>query len=151
MKTGKKIRAFEGHTEWVTGVCISSSGDELLTCSRDNTAILWSMETGGKMKVLISGDNEKLFVESSVRDFLISPNGYIFAIDDKYNVRLCVMDITAEVLECNDVLRFDKRLDHPDLIVSKVNKEMHPLEVDTEFTFFRNKVPLKMPIDNYMV
>ena len=123
MKTGKKIRTFEGHTEPVTGVCMSSSGDVLVTCSADKTAILWDMKTGKKIKLLIiSGSNEELFV--SHVQLLMSTNGYIFSVDDKYNVRLCITDI-ADAEEYNDALQFNERVDRPDLILSKVSSCSH--------------------------
>ena len=50
MRSGKIIRTFEGHTNFLSGVCISSSGDELVTCSWDKTAILWDMKTGKKIR-----------------------------------------------------------------------------------------------------
>ena len=80
----------------------------------------------------------------------MSTNGSIFSVDDKYNVRLCITDI-AGAEEYNDALQFNERVDRPDLILSKVSKELQPLEVDADFTFFRNRIPLEMPIDNYLV
>jgi len=38
---GKKLRTFQGHTDWVMGVAVSGNGKHVLTGSGDKTAVLW--------------------------------------------------------------------------------------------------------------
>ncbi len=40
------LKVLRGHTDWVFTVAISTDGAKILSGSSDNTARVWSMETG---------------------------------------------------------------------------------------------------------
>jgi Tol biopolymer transport system component len=50
--TGRELRRFEGHTDWVPHVAFSPDGRALATGSRDNTAKLWDVATGRERMTL---------------------------------------------------------------------------------------------------
>jgi RNA polymerase sigma factor (sigma-70 family) len=50
--TGKELRRFEGHTDWVPHVAFSPDGKILATGGRDTTAKLWDVATGQVMLTL---------------------------------------------------------------------------------------------------
>jgi WD40 repeat protein len=50
MATGKEIRSFKGHTDWVTTVAISPDGKRALSGSNDTTVRVWDLETGTELK-----------------------------------------------------------------------------------------------------
>jgi dipeptidyl aminopeptidase/acylaminoacyl peptidase len=52
--TGRELRRFEGHTDWVPHVAFSPDGHTLATGSRDNTAKLWDVATG-RERMTLSG------------------------------------------------------------------------------------------------
>jgi WD40 repeat protein len=50
MATGKEVRSFEGHTDWVTTVAITPDGKRALSGSNDTTVRVWDLETGMELK-----------------------------------------------------------------------------------------------------
>jgi len=56
-------QAFVGHTNWVTSVALSPSGEQVLTGSRDNTARLWDAQTG-ELKHALQGHTSVAFSPS---------------------------------------------------------------------------------------
>lgn len=68
VETGKRIRAFKGHTETVSSVAFSPDGTRLLTGSFDKTAKLWDVATGECIRTL-TGDT------SLVLSVAFSPDG----------------------------------------------------------------------------
>jgi WD40 repeat protein len=44
--TGKRIRTFKGHNNWIKSVCFSPDGKTALSGSWDNTIKLWEVKTG---------------------------------------------------------------------------------------------------------
>jgi WD40 repeat protein len=51
VETGKEIRRFEGHTDWVWDVSIARDGKRLLSASSDKTVRLWDLASGKELKV----------------------------------------------------------------------------------------------------
>ncbi|MDI6781877.1 MAG: hypothetical protein QME49_07240, partial [bacterium] len=49
-ETGKQIRQFKGHTDWVLSCAFSPDGGLLLSGSDDRTLILWERETGKQIR-----------------------------------------------------------------------------------------------------
>ena len=50
LATGRELRTFTGHTDWIHGVVLSPNGDSVLTASADKTLKLWSLETGNELR-----------------------------------------------------------------------------------------------------
>jgi RNA polymerase sigma factor (sigma-70 family) len=50
--TGRELRRFEGHTDWVPHVAFSPDGKALATGGRDTTAKLWDVDTGKELMTL---------------------------------------------------------------------------------------------------
>jgi serine/threonine protein kinase/Flp pilus assembly protein TadD len=50
LATGKEIRSFKGHTNWVTTVAISPDGKRALSGSNDTTVRVWDLEAGTELK-----------------------------------------------------------------------------------------------------
>lgn len=48
-KTGKLVREFKGHSDYVNGVAFSPDGKYVATASNDNSARLWNAETGQEL------------------------------------------------------------------------------------------------------
>jgi Tol biopolymer transport system component len=65
--TGKELRTFEGHSDWVMSVAFSPDGQQALTGSADKTARLWDVETGQEIRRLQHADG--------VRCVAFSPDG----------------------------------------------------------------------------
>ncbi len=66
--TGKLVRRFPGHTDWVQHVEISPDGKTMITSSRDNTCKFWNVETGKIRYTLLLTDSS---------DYLtLLPSGY---------------------------------------------------------------------------
>jgi WD40 repeat protein len=52
LETGKEVRTFRGHSNWVTSVDFSPQGNVILSGSEDSTLKLWDMETGQCIKTI---------------------------------------------------------------------------------------------------
>ncbi|WP_414564908.1 MULTISPECIES: protein kinase domain-containing protein [unclassified Anabaena] len=48
----RKIRTFEGHSDWIYAVTISQDGQTLVSGSKDNTIKVWNLHTGEKIRTL---------------------------------------------------------------------------------------------------
>ncbi len=51
-ESGKRLKTFAGHTNWVRGVAFSTTNDLLVSCSADKTIRLWDIQTGQCLKTL---------------------------------------------------------------------------------------------------
>jgi WD40 repeat protein/transcriptional regulator with XRE-family HTH domain len=70
--TGKIVREFRGHLDFVAGIKFSPDGHYLLTGSADRTARLWDIATGETLRVF-SGHN------NGVQNVTFSPDGSLIA------------------------------------------------------------------------
>ncbi len=50
--TGKHVKTFKGHTQYIMGIGFSASGDTIATGSADKTARLWNAQTGESIRTL---------------------------------------------------------------------------------------------------
>jgi WD40 repeat protein len=50
VETGKELRRFEGHTEWISGVAFSPDGRQAVTTALDRSMRLWDVETGRQIR-----------------------------------------------------------------------------------------------------
>eukprot|EP01046_Picozoa_sp_COSAG06_P049895 COSAG06_NODE_7780_length_2378_cov_4.945590_1_plen_141_part_10 len=51
-------RVLAGHTDWVTGCSLSADGSRAITCSDDETSIVWDLTDGGKQPLKLDGHTE---------------------------------------------------------------------------------------------
>jgi hypothetical protein len=65
--TGRELRRFTGHSDWVQSVAFSPDGRTVLTGSMDHTSRLWEVATGHEMRQMMHA----AWVESAV----FSPDG----------------------------------------------------------------------------
>jgi hypothetical protein len=67
--SGRKLRAFQGHTDAVRSVAFSPYGKQILTGSYDKTAVLWDAATGQKLRAFQGGHTQ------SVTSVAFGPDG----------------------------------------------------------------------------
>ncbi len=67
-KTGKKLKTFRGHQDYVSAVDFSPNGSRIVSASYDGTAALWDVRTGVRLRAL-EGHSDRLY---AIR---FSPNG----------------------------------------------------------------------------
>jgi serine/threonine protein kinase len=70
LATGKEIRSFKGHTDWVATVAISPDGKRALSGSSDTTVRVWDLETGKELK--------KIAAHTTPSRALLAPDGKHF-------------------------------------------------------------------------
>ncbi|MBF0320990.1 MAG: hypothetical protein HQL01_14420, partial [Nitrospirae bacterium] len=68
IETGKEIRSFIGHKNWVTTCIITPDGKRLISGSLDNTLKQWDIETGKEIRSFIGHKNR-------VTTCIITPDG----------------------------------------------------------------------------
>jgi WD40 repeat protein len=51
-RTGRTMLSLEGHSQPVTRCCFAPNGQTILSCSADNTLMLWSASTGRILRVI---------------------------------------------------------------------------------------------------
>lgn len=68
-----KVRGYFGHSQAVKDVVFNSTGDQFLSCSYDNTLLLWKTETGGILKKmrLTSTPNCALFNPNNENEIVV--------------------------------------------------------------------------------
>ncbi len=49
-KTGRQLKEFIGHTDWISSLAFSHDGQTILSGSYDGTARLWDIQTGRQLK-----------------------------------------------------------------------------------------------------
>jgi hypothetical protein len=67
--SGKEIRRFEGHSEWITSVAFSRDSKQVLTGSSDCTSRIWDAATGKELCALVSFTNGEWAVVDSAGRF----------------------------------------------------------------------------------
>ncbi|KAK3823347.1 MAG: hypothetical protein J3Q66DRAFT_437724 [Benniella sp.] len=89
-----KVRTLTGHTELIWCVAFSPKGDQIASCSRDNTVRLWASSTGSLQRTLTSHTDW-------VRCIAYSPEGNLLAsASDDRTIRLW----NADTGECSQTL-----------------------------------------------
>lgn len=68
VKTGKKVRAFDGHQNWVRGIAFTPGGESIVSASWDNSIRLWDVATGEERRRLRGHD-------ARINSVDISPDG----------------------------------------------------------------------------
>lgn len=104
--TGKKLRAFEGHTDDVLSIVISSDGQQLVTTSRDLSVRLWSVMDGAEQAYYLL--NEKR--PNSVA-YLHGGRSLVVAVDEKQVWgRILPRIVEKPEMKLEDVHSFVKQL-----------------------------------------
>ncbi|MEZ6139904.1 MAG: c-type cytochrome domain-containing protein [Zavarzinella sp.] len=57
LASGKIVREFENHADWVMGVRFTPDGTRLLSCSRDKTAKIWDLKTNESIMTMPDHQN----------------------------------------------------------------------------------------------
>lgn len=77
IRNAKGSMYLEGHSQWVSDILFDPGRDKVLTCSKDNTAILWDYGSGQKLRVF-SGHNSGVKTGFFSRD-----NNYLVTVDEE--------------------------------------------------------------------
>jgi WD40 repeat protein len=76
VETGKVIRRWTGHTDGVTSVCWSASGNRVVSGSWDGTARVWNAKTGETILEIKTGYDSVYTVKYSPDNTQIATGGY---------------------------------------------------------------------------
>jgi WD40 repeat protein len=63
--TGRRVRSFDGHSQLVRSLCLSSDETRLVTGAQDGRTKIWDMQTGQEMLSLLSEQDEVWTVDLS--------------------------------------------------------------------------------------
>jgi len=102
VSSGECLKIFHGHTDWISSVAISYSGEIVASGSVDLTVRLWDIRTGECLKIL-QGHTSRI-------------NSVAFNSEDKI-IAACSRDGTiilwdVETGECLKILKSDRPYEH---------------------------------------
>ena len=100
--TGAQLRTLTGHTNFVTSVAFTATGDTLVSGSRDNTIRIWNAATGGSALQILRGHTD------AVNSVAVSASGTIASAGADETARLWNLQTgvrTATFDEHTDLVR----------------------------------------------
>jgi WD40 repeat protein len=101
ISTGKEIRTFKGHSDWVRSVAFSPDGKYALSGSDDGSIKLWEVSTGKKVKTFNWHNTDVYSVAFSPDGKKIVSSGRDYTIMDKFR-RVPVGEHTIKVGDISD-------------------------------------------------